>query len=91
MVHLLSIMLMLPRVLQTNKILKGTMVQDTVVCDECKFPRCIYSEFAMGSRKYGVRKEVQGRCWENLQQWKENGFACGSPPPVQPYIVKQQL
>eukprot|EP00957_Ditylum_brightwellii_P039536 2991227-Ditylum_brightwellii.AAC.1 len=28
---------------------------------------------------------------KKLQQWKENRFSCGSPPPIQPYIVKQQL
>eukprot|EP00957_Ditylum_brightwellii_P197098 15016493-Ditylum_brightwellii.AAC.1 len=45
----------------------------------------------MGSRKYSVTKEVQERHWEKLQQLKENGFTCGSPPPIYPYIVKQQL
>jgi len=74
-----------------SKLLHESCVRDIVFCDQCKFPRCIYSEFVLHSKKWGVSKETQDKRWNKLQQWKENGFVCGNAPTVKPYVTKQQL
>ena len=70
---------------------KGPMVTDTVECDACGFVRCIYSQWSLGSKKYGTSKATQDRCFLKLQQWKEAGYTCGMVPDIKPYLMKRQL
>eukprot|EP00957_Ditylum_brightwellii_P048993 3717301-Ditylum_brightwellii.AAC.1 len=68
------------------------MACNVAVCGECKYPRCIYSQYVKGIKKYDVSKEAKEQHWVALQQWKDDGtFTCGSSPSVKPYVIKQQL
>eukprot|EP00957_Ditylum_brightwellii_P078733 5986484-Ditylum_brightwellii.AAC.2 len=56
---------------ENRKPLKGTMVCNIAVCGECKYPRCSYSQYVKGSKKYDISKEAQEQCWMALQHIKE--------------------
>jgi len=53
---------------ENKAILKGTMVRDGAVCNECNYQRCIYSKYVKGSMKYDITKQVQEEHWEASQQ-----------------------
>jgi len=60
---------------------RGNIVRDRVMCDNCGFVRCIYSDKAVSEER---PKEL-------LQAWKEGGYTCGMVPTVKPYFMQRKL
>ena len=55
---------------ENSKVWRANCVRDNILCDECGFVRCIYSEYAKGGSSNECTKEEQERRWALLQGWK---------------------